>query len=1483
MEESITAEDSGIQGALCLQRRHSGGDIPLSLNQRDMWFQSQIHAEAGLNNVCAQVTLSGSLRHQLFREALQAVVDRHEALRTVFIEQDGAPRQRILDCVHVSFSILDLCAESPDVRAQVVLRREQELVCLPFDFGVGPLFRAELLRLEGNQHVFLFVFNHLILDGIYMAQLFQQVGTAYSMLSGGGTLSLPSISIQYPDFAVWQNARLDRGLLRQHEGYWRQQLELPIPVMDLPTDRDSRRIRGFAVGVLEQEVPSEVFHRLKSFRKRYRTTLFRTVLAAFEVLMQRLVNEKDILLGIPFSTLPPHLPEVLGFFGHAVPIRVNVHGMRFAAVLADVNRQLGEAQLHVEYPLCEALRGLKVDRDPYRPLVPVIISQVRTLDADMAGVQMRLISRFVFGGVYHLWLTVLERADGLSMGFYYNRELLEGRPLALLMDCMKELLSQVAERPDAPVSELEIMPKAEKARVLGFGVGTARTDEGPWVEELIAERARSHPATPAVVDRQTELNYGELNSRANRLANWLLSVGVGREDRIGILGRRGAGMLVTILGVMKAGAAYVPLDPGNPQERLLGMVRDAGMKWLAVGDEFVARGKSLIAGSECGLFSWEDLSGMAAESTGAATAGAVENGSADYTEWNRSSVDEPQREKSSGKDLAYVFFTSGSTGFPKGAMLERTGMLNHLRAKIDALGLDGGDVVVQSASHCFDISVWQFLAALMVGGRVVIYGDDLVMEPVALLEAVRSDGATILEVVPSYLELLLGMQGVGRCLSGLRYLLSTAETLSVSLSRRWFERCGQVKLVNAWGPTECSDDVNHEILELAPGESKERVGVGRPIAGARVYVVDADLNLAPVGCEGEIAVGGMCVGRGYLGNAPGTARVFVPDPFGTREGGRLYLTGDMGRWRWDGGLEFLGRRDGQVKVRGHRVEVGEVEGALSGHPGVSQAVVEIKDGRLVGYWVGETGIAALDFRKYLAERLPEHMVPEVFVRLQKLPLTGNGKVDRRSLPEPDLSIGIEEQYVAPRTEMEKAIADVWQEVLGVKRVGLHDDFFTLGGHSLNATRIVLNLRSRLSHGVSIRQLFLNPTVAELAAALNGEAAQSPVAEVIPRLPEQSAYLLSPAQKPMWLTLHGVLEKEVHGWGFPQIVRMPGEMDRVVLHAALQALIERHDLLRSSFVEIASEPGYVVHKDVEIACPFHDLSSLPDTSQQQRFHQLLAEQLAATMKNQPPLLRAQLVRFNTHSYAFVMQLPHIISDMWTERILVEDLAEIYTSLIEERKPKLPALAVRYADYASWHNQRVNSAALQAHKSYWLERFQDDFPVLQWPQSGSPETRETLVHDRVLHLPKGLMAQLRKLANDEGTTLFVAVLAAFTALLVRITGSLDVVIGTAVSGRTHPDLERVAGLFMNPLALRSTLSGDPTFLEVLELVRHTVLDALVHQDCPFQDWLRELRKQRGRNDLYPYSVVLFVEEATRDLRFAGVEAFLESPPAYDFDVT
>ena len=902
-------------------------ESPLSFNQRDMWFQRQIHTEAGLNNLGALVSFTGPLDVNRFRQAFNAVVNRHDTLRTVFGERDGVPYQKVLPSMEVEFKVLDLSAHSEEEQAVLVKQRHYELIGEPYDFAAGPLFRIELLRLQEEKHVLIFAFSHMILDGVYMADLFDQAATAYEMLLVGKPASLPSLNIQYQDFAAWQNERLKQGLLEYHQSYWQQQLQSPLPAMSLPSDKDTRSVHSFELGFTQWAVRDEIFKGLKTFRKRYRTTMFRTVLAGFEVMLRKILGEQELLLGIAFSTLPAHVSQVLGFFGHAVPVRTTLDDQQpFTKVLADVNNTINRAQEHLEYPLCEAVRGMQINRDPQRPLFPVVVSQVRDLDRTVGDLRMKMDLRSVHAGVYHLWLTILESKNSLTLGFYYNREVLEGPPLAMIRNCLNELLAQIAANPEAPIGDLGIVSSAEQEKVLTqlAGAINSPTHGGQGIVARIEYHAQTTPQAIAAACGTEKLTYEQLNQNANRLGHWLRAQGVGRESKVGIFGTRGLEMLTTLLGVMKAGAAFVPLDPEHPNGRLNNILTKAKIDVLATNAELVSRSFELVAAlpTPPRVICWNTLS--------------AQDEVANPLMWAGQPASNPDCINTLS-DLAYVCHTSGSTGVPKGAMVEHRGMLNHLLAKINFLKLDENSVVAQNASHCFDISIWQFCAALLAGGKVVIYPPESLLHSGSMLALVEQDGISVLETVPSLLEMMLNGLPAGIKLPQLRHLISNAELLSVPLCRRWAQRFPHVALVNTYGATECSDDTTHQIVQGVKEETV-RIPVGQSIAGSQHYVLDRDLRPLPAGCTGQIAIAGDVVGRGYLADPATTARSFVPDPF-RAEGSRLYLTGDLGRWNSAGELEFLGRTDNQVKVHGHRVELSEIEAALAKVPGLRQVAI----------------------------------------------------------------------------------------------------------------------------------------------------------------------------------------------------------------------------------------------------------------------------------------------------------------------------------------------------------------------------------------------------------------------------------------------------------------------------------------------------------------------------------------------------------------
>ena len=1148
---------------ITLERITDRDEFPLSFNQRDMWFQRQIHNEAGLNNLGALVTLSGPLNVDFFRQSLQAVVDRHDTLRTIFVEHNGIPYQKVLSAMPVSIAMLDISDIDDKEQAETARKRCREVIGEPYDFSAGPLFRFELLRLQENKHALVFAFSHLILDGVYMAELFEQLAVSYEQLMNGQSSALPALKLQYQDFAVWQDERLKQGLQEHHQSYWQQQLQSPLPAMSLPSDKDTRTVHSFELEFTQWPVRDEVFKGLKTFRKRYRTTMFRTVLAAFEVLLRKIVGEKELLLGVPFSSLPAHVTQALGFYGHAVPMRIMLDDRQpFTQVLSDVNKTIGLAQEHLEYPLCEAVRGMKINRDPQRPLFPVVVSQVRDLDRTVGELRMNMALRPVHAGVYYLWLTILESKDALHLGFYYNREILEGRPLAMIQSCLNELLAQIAANPEAPIGDLGIISSEERKQVLTelAGAISSPTAEGKGIVARIEDHVQARPHATAAVCGRAELSYEQLNQNANRLAHWLRDQGIGRESRIGIFGTRGLEMLTTLFGVLKAGAAFIPLDPEHPDGRINNILTKAKINVLATSAELVMRSRELAAGVSVPpqLICWHDLP--------------EECGVPNPATW-ATQPDSNPGVINGLRDLAYVCHTSGSTGSPKGAMVEHRGMLNHLLAKVDILGLNHESVVAQNASHCFDISIWQFFAALVAGGRVVIYPPEALFHQGSMLALVEQDGVTVLETVPSLLEMMLNELAEEVKLPRLTYLISNAELLPVPLSRRWTQRFPHVALVNTYGATECSDDTTHQIVR-APSESVVRIPVGQSIAGAQHYVLDHELRPLPAGCIGQIAIAGDVVGRGYLANPAATARAFVPDPF-REDGARLYLTGDLGRWNSAGELDFIGRTDNQVKVHGHRVELADIEAALAKVPGLRQVVVVVSDEqgaqRLLAYWVGDANVDGNTLRNYARKELPAYMVPNAFVQMTALPLTANGKVDRQALPKPTESNA--SGFVPPRDEVEFKVAKLWRDELNISAVGVFDNFFERGGHSLKAVSLINRLQGEFKISLPLRTLFDHQTIDSLSRVIR-ERCQSapPLSQPAGRLvPLQAG---NPATLPLFLVHpHG-------GTVFCYQALTAALGDQVTVFGIQCRGLEEGEMPLASIPEMAAE--YI--KDIRMAQP-----------------------------------------------------------------------------------------------------------------------------------------------------------------------------------------------------------------------------------------------------------------------------------------------------------
>ncbi|HEX7241526.1 MAG TPA: amino acid adenylation domain-containing protein, partial [Longimicrobiaceae bacterium] len=1042
-------------------------------------------------------------------------------------------------------------------------------------------------------------------------------------------------------------------------------------------------------------------------------------------------------------------------------------------------------------------------------------------------------------------LALVDDGETLTGELAYRTALWEAGSAARMTGHLELLLEAMAADPAGRVSGVPLLRGAERVQVLEAWQGARAPFPRVPVHRLVAEQAARTPHAAAVVDGRHALGYADLEREADRVAHALRARGVGPETRVAVCLERSAGLAVALLGTLRAGGAYVPLDPAYPRERLAFLLADSGARVVltrsGLADVLPADGPDLVL--------LDALDGDGESVPGA-------------------EVDPDQ--------LAYVVYTSGSTGTPKGVMVTHASLAHMVAWHVDAFGVTSADRASLVASPGFDASVmeiWPFLAR---GASLHPVPEETRLDPSALRDFVLQRGITVATMSTLLAEGLLGLEWPRE--TPLRALLCGGDVLGTR------PRPGlPFALVNCYGPTEGT--VNTAVGEVSPtGDALP--SLGRPIARVRAYVLDARLEPVPVGVSGELCIGGAGVARGYAGRAEPTAERFVPDPFGGEPGARLYRSGDRVRWLATGELEFLGRTDQQVKVRGFRVELGEVEAALRAHPAVGAAAAAVREGgaggkRLVGYVVaGGAEVTGAAVRAWLRDRLPEHMVPSAVVVLGALPLTRNGKTDRRALPDPRREG--EAEHVAPRTATEEVLCGIWEEVLGLERVGTGDHFFEVGGHSLLATRVVSRIRETLGTEVPLRALFEAPTVAELAVRIEAlRSAGAAVAPPVERVPREGPLPLSFAQQRLWLVDR--MEPGSPAYNMPSALRLRGALDVEALRRSVETLVERHEALRTTFAEQDGQPVQVIHTYAPAALEVVEVAGEEE-----------AERLAEEEALRPfdlahgPLLRALLLRLDAEDHVVCFTLHHVVSDGWSMGVLVREVSALYGAYARGGSPGLPELPVQYADFAVWQRARLAGELLEAQVAWWKERLAGAPPLLDLP-TDRPRAAGTPAGAGVhrFTLGSGVSEGLRALSRRAGATLFMTTLAAWQALLGRYAGQEDVVVGSPVAGRTRRELEGLIGFFVNMLAMRADLSGDPTFAGLLGRVREAALGTYAHQEVPFERLVEELATERSLAHAPIFQVTFALERAVSargELSLDGVapEPFGDGAAVAKFDL-
>ncbi|HEX7312965.1 MAG TPA: amino acid adenylation domain-containing protein [Pyrinomonadaceae bacterium] len=1403
--------------------RHTprGAHTPLSFAQQRLWFLQKLEPKSPAYNIAAEVRLSGRLDVDALERALNAVVRRHDSLRTTFGVVDEQPSRIVAANTDFRLALTDLSMRPERERESAAERVVAEESRRPFDLTTDAPLRVGLLRLSTTEHRLLLTVHHAVADGWSAGLLLRETAALYNAFTLGLASPLTELKIQYADFARWQRELMEAGVFERQAAYWRRQLRAAPSVLALPTDRPRPRVQSLRGATHEFEFDNAFGAALKELSRREGVTLFMTLLAAFQTLLARYTSQADILVGTPVAGRNRAETEsVVGLFVNTLVMRGDLSGNpRFDELLRRVRETCLEAYANQDVPFERVVEDAQTDRQlSHTPLFQVmfVLQNAPGGELCLEGLDAEL--RAVGTGTAKFDLTLsLTESDGRLAGVLeYNTDLFDAATARRIARHYRTLLSGLAAHPEARIGDAPLLEPEERSQTLSAwsNTDTSREFAEPaLVHQLFERQASRTPSRVAVESAEGRLTYAELNARANRIARHLLTLGVGAGTLVGVLMERTPEMVAALLGVLKAGAAYVPLDAQFPPRRLAYMLEDSAAPVLLTEERF----RAALADTPARLV---------------------------YLDAERETIaqhsnDELARDADE-ESPAYVIYTSGSTGRPKGVVVPHRAVVNFLRAMRREPGLDEADTLLAVTTLSFDIAALEIFLPLTVGARVRLASREVASDATLLAKTLADAGATVMQATPATWRMLV--ESGWREGSGLK-MLCGGEALPRELADELLRR-GQ-EVWNLYGPTETAIWSSALKLEAAGGA----VPIGRPIANTRLRVLDASMNPVPVGVYGELYIGGRGLAHGYLNRPALTAERFVPDPFDDEHGARLYRTGDLVRHLDGGALEFAGRLDQQVKLRGFRIELEEIEAAVNRHESVREAVVVARevaagDSRLVAYVVSEGGATdAAELRRALKEFLPDYMLPSSFVFLDALPLTPNGKVDRKALPAPEESevAARAHTYVAPRDETEAALAAICAGLLGVGEVGINDNFFELGGHSLLAMQLMTRLRSELSIEIPLRQFFENPTVAGLSEAIAGARESAPGPPLV-RVERGDALPLSFAQQRLWFI--NQLDPQSAAYNMPTALRLKGRLRRDALEEALNEVVGRHEILRTTYAIKDRRPVQVVHPPSSVGWSFVDLSATPADERDAR-----ARELAAAEARKPfdlargPILRASLIRLAEDEHVALFNVHHIAADGGSGDLLLREFSELYAARVRGVPANLPPLAVQYADFAAWQREWVRGEVLEKQLEYWRRQLKGAARLTLPTDRPRPPRQSFRGAAEPFALTSESAESLRRASRREGVTLFVAVLAAYQTLLARLAGQEDILVGTSVAARNRPELEDLIGFFANTVVVRTDLSGEPNFRELLRRVRESVVGAYAHQDAPFEKVLEALAVERS----------------------------------------
>jgi tyrocidine synthetase-3 len=1376
---------------------------PVSAAQKRLYILQQFEEETINYNMPNVVEMKGALDKERLENAFKSLIQRHEALRTSFDIVEEDPVQRVHREVEFWFEYSEVREDEMDQIISAFIR--------PFDLSHAPLLRVELVRVAEDRHFFLFDMHHIISDGVSMNLVVQDLMSFYE------EKELPELRIQYKDFAVWENNQFATGEMKKQETYWQETFREEIPVLELPTDYTRPTVKDVAGDRITFTIDKETLNQLHEVARQHGATLYMVLLAAYNVLLSRYSGQEDIVVGSPIAgRAHADVEHTVGNFVNTLALRNSPEGEQsFDSFLMKVKERALQVYEHQDYPFELIVDQLGVERDTSRSPLFDVMFIMQNMEQTAFEIEGLTLSPYAFRhdvAKFDLTLSIMEKDSGLRCNLGYRTSLFKKETMLRLADHFTQILQYIAEMPSIVLKEIELLTaNEEKQQLVEFNNTEVAYPKDKTIQQLFEEQVQKTPDHVALVFEEQELTYKELNEKANQLARVLRTKGVQADDIVALKVDRSLEMIIGIFGIMKAGGAYLPIDPNYPEERIQYVLKDS-------------EAKLILTQQHLSMTNFDgdviDLDVIDLEDKTLYTG--------DYS--NLGTIN-------TSRDLAYVIYTSGSTGNPKGVMVEHRSITNFIHGMMDIIEFKAENVIVSLTTISFDIFIVENVLPLTCGLKVIIANNEQQKTPELLSGLITKHGVNTLQMTPSHIKLLMNNESNWNSLSELKQILVGGEALTDSLLEQLQQRT-KASIYNVYGPTETT------VWSIAKDLTKEKeVTIGKPISNTKIYIVDPVHHLLPIGVTGELCIAGDGLARGYLHRPGLTAEKFVENPFVAGE--RMYKTGDLARWLPDGNIEYMGRKDHQVKIRGYRIELGEIEHQVLNHVAVKEAVVVDRvdahgDKFLCAYIVTDQELTIEAMRSHLVQSLPEYMIPSSFVPLEEMPLTPNGKINRKALPEPDGSLSTGTEYVAPRNKVEEVLALLWSGVLGVEKVGVLDNFFSLGGHSLKATVMMAKVAKEMGVKVPLRELFRTPTIIGLAQYIQETEKQE--YRAIEVVEERNYYPVSAAQKRLYILQQ--FEEETINYNMPNVVEMKGALDKERLENAFKSLIQRHEALRTSFDIVEEDPVQRVHREVEFWFEYSEV-------REDEMDQIISAFIRPFDLSHAPLLRVELVRVAEDRHFFLFDMHHIISDGVSMNLVVQDLMSFY----EEKE--LPELRIQYKDFAVWENNQFATGEMKKQETYWQETFREEIPVLELPTDYTRPTVKDVAGDRITFtIDKETLNQLHEVARQHGATLYMVLLAAYNVLLSRYSGQEDIVVGSPIAGRAHADVEHTVGMFVNTLALRNFPVADQSFKSFLAQVKERSLQVYEHQDYPFELLVEKLGVQRdpSRSPLFDVMFVL-----------------------------